>query len=153
MKSLVCALFVVFAIYAVTVTLSAATTNPPLGSERQELIRTNVIAGLENPSAEVRASYMQLVIDLKRVYPEHDFDYAIIPLMHLLKDEDGSPMRMLAALALYEFEDSRMGRFAVLQTMKHCDSPRLAKHCKTLIAKWNDRGERPTYTAEVVYPF
>lgn len=96
---------------------------------------------------------MQLVIDLKRAYPNYDFDYAIIPLMGILKGEDSCPMRMLAALALYEFEDSRMSRFAVLQTFYHCDSERLTKHCKTLVLKWNQRDARPVYTAEVVYPF
>jgi hypothetical protein len=153
MKSLVCALFALLVTMSVPGDLFAAAINPPLSTERQEFIRTNIVAGLENSSAEVRASYMQLVIDLKRAYPEYDFDYAIIPLMAQLKSEESCPMRMMAALALYEFEDSRMSRFAVQQTIHHCDSERLTRHCKTLIAKWNARGNRPVYTAQVVYPF
>ena len=153
MKSLITALFAMLVICAVPASLSAESSNPPLTDERQDVIRTNLVAGLENSSAEVRASYMQLVIDLKRAYPEYDFDYAIIPLMSILKNEDNCPMRMLAALALYEFEDSRMSRFAVLQTFYHCDSDRLTKHCKTLVLKWHQRDDRPVYTAEVVYPF
>jgi len=153
MKSLVCALFVLLVTSGTTDTLSAASKNPPLSPERQEYIETNILAGLAHSSAEVRASYMQLVIDLKRAYPQYDFDYAIIPLMSLLKGEDGCPMRMMAALALYEFEDSRMSRFAVQQTMLHCDSDRLARHCKTLLVKWDQRDDRPLYTAAVTYPF
>lgn len=153
MKSLFLSLFAMFALWAIPASLSAASSNPPLSEDRQEIIRTNIIAGLENPSAEVRASYMQLVIDLNRAYPDYDFDYAIIPLMSILKNEDSCPMRMLAALALYEYEDSRMSRFAVLQTFYHCDSDRLSKHCKTLVLKWHQRDDRPVYTAEVVYPF
>ena len=153
MKSLILSLFAMLAMLAIPASLSAASSNPPLSEDRQEIIRTNLVAGLENPSAEVRASYMQLVIDLKRAYPDYDFDYAIIPLMSILKNEDSCPMRMLAALALYEYEDSRMSRFAVLQTFYHCDSDRLSKHCKTLVLKWHQRDDRPVYTAEVVYPF
>ena len=153
MKSLILSLFAMLAMLAIPASLSAASSNPPLSEDRQEIIRTNRVAGLENPSAEVRASYMQLVIDLKRAYPDYDFDYAIIPLMSILKNEDSCPMRMLAALALYEYEDSRMSRFAVLQTFYHCDSDRLSKHCKTLVLKWHQRDDRPVYTAEVVYPF
>ena len=150
MKSLVLALFAMLAVCAIPASLSATSANPPLGDERQEIIRTNILAGLENPSAEVRASYMQLVIDLNRAYPDLDFDYAIIPLMSILKSEESCPMRMLAALALYEYEDSRMSRFAVLQTFYHCDSDRLSRHCKTLVLKWHEREDRPIYTAEVV---
>ncbi|MDX9758159.1 MAG: hypothetical protein RBU27_03270 [Bacteroidota bacterium] len=153
MKSFICALFVLLVTSGIPDTLSAASKNPPLSKERQEYIETNLLAGLSHSSAEVRASYMQLVIDLKRVYPRYDFDYAIIPLMALLKGEDDCPMRMMAALALYEFEDSRKSRFAVQQTMLHCSSARLARHCKTLLVKWNQRDDRPVYTASVVYPF
>lgn len=153
MKSLVYAMFALLVTLSVPSDLFAAATNPPLTSERQEFIRNNLVAGLDNSSAEVRASYMQLVIDLKRAYPEYDFDYAIIPLMSQLKSEESCPMRMMAALALYEFEDSRMSHFAVRQTIHHCDSERLSRHCKTLIAKWHARDKRPVYTAQVVYPF
>ena len=153
MKSIVCALFALLVTLSVPGDLFAAATNPPLSPERQEFIRNNIVVGLESSSAEVRASYMQLVIDLKRAYPEYDFDYAIIPLMAQLKNEEACPMRMMAALALYEFENSRMSRFAVQQTIYHCDSERLTRHCKTLIAKWHSRGNRPVYTAQVVYPF
>lgn len=153
MKSLLLTLFAMLALFAIPASLSAASINPPLDNNRQNVIRTNIIAGLEHPSAEIRASYMQLVIDLNRAYPEHDFGYAIIPLMSILKNDESCPMRMLAALALYEYEDSRMSRFAVLQTFYHCDIDRLSRHCKTLVLKWHDRDDRPMYTAEVVYPF
>ena len=46
-----------------------------------------------------------------------------------------------------------MSRFAVKQTIFHCGDERLARFCKTLIRKWENRGERAEYTAQVVYPF
>jgi hypothetical protein len=153
MKKVMYAVFAMLVLCAVPNSLFAATINPPLSQERQDLIKTNLIAGLEHSSAEVQAHYVQLVVDLKRAYPDYDFDYAIIPLMAKLKSSDNCGMRILAALALYEYQDSRMGRFAVQQTIDHCDSDRLAKFCQTLIRKWNNRGDRPAYTAQVVYPF
>lgn len=153
MKKTIYTLIAMLVICAVPSLVSASSINPPLTPERQNLIKTNLLAGLEHSSSEVQAHYLQLVIDLKRAYPEYNFDYAIIPLMGKLKTNDNCGMRILAALALYEYQDSRMGRFAVQQTIDHCDSDRLAKFCKTLIRKWDNRSERPAYTAQVVFPF
>ncbi len=153
MKKTIYTLIAMLVICAVPSLVSASTINPPLTPERQELIKKNLVAGLEHSSTEVQAHYLQLIIDLKRAYPKYDFDYAVIPLMGKLKTNDNCGMRILAALALYEYQDSRLGRFAVQQTIQHCDSDRLAKICKTLIRKWDNRSERPAYTAQVVYPF
>jgi hypothetical protein len=153
MKKVLCSVAVLLVLSAVPYSMFAATVNPPLSKERQELIKTNLLVGLNHSSTEVQADYMQLVIDLKRAYPEYDFDYAIIPLMNKLKNCDDCPVRILAALALYEFQDSRKSRFAVQQTIEHCDTPRLARFCQTLIRKWDNRAPRPNYVAEVVYPF
>ncbi len=153
MKKVVCTVAALLVLCAVPSALFAASVNPPLSEERQELIKTNLLVGLDHSSTEVQADYMQLVIDLKRAYPEYNFDYAIIPLMKKLKNCDNCGVRILAALALYEFQDSRKGRFAVEQTIAHCDIPRLSRFCQTLIRKWDNRAPRPTYTAEIVYPF
>ncbi|MFZ1731855.1 MAG: hypothetical protein WBQ23_13125 [Bacteroidota bacterium] len=153
MKKVISAIVAMLVICAVPSLLSASTIHPPLTPERQELIKKNIMAGLESSSFEVQANHLQLIVDLKRAYPEYDFDYAIIPLMGKLKNNENCGMRILAALALYEFQDSRMGRFAVNQTIDHCNSDRLAKFCQTLIRKWDFRSERPAYTAQIVYPF
>ena len=153
MKKAAMILMVMFVMSAVSNTLSAGENNPPLSQERQEYIKTNILAGLEHSSMEVRADYVQLVIDLKRAYPEYDFDYAIIPLMDKLKNETEDGIRIISALALYEFNDSRKSKFAVQQTAMLDGSDRVARHCQTLIRKWDNRSERPIYTAQVVYPF
>lgn len=131
----------------------AQVNNPPLSADRQNDIKTNLLAGLQHPSMEVQADYIQLIIDLKRAYPEYDFDYAIIPLMDKLKNESESGIRIIAALALYEYKDSRMSKFAIQQTAKHDGSKRVARHCETLIRKWDSRSENSVFTAQVVYPF
>lgn len=153
MKRFLYALIVVFAVVAAQNTLFAREINPPLSAERQAVIEKNILAGLQHRSLEVRCDYIQLIVDLKRAYPKYDFDYAIIPLMSKLKNEDADCIRILAALALYEYQDSRMGKFAVQQTAVHESSPRLARHCQTLIRKWDERSERPVFVAQVVYPF
>lgn len=153
MKKAMMTLVVMMVMVAVPAGLFATETNPPLSQEKQELIEKNVIEGLQHASAEVQADYVQLVIDLKRAYPDYDFDYAIIPLMDKLKNESESGIRILAALALYEYKDSRMSKFAISQTAQLDGSNRVARHCQTLIRKWDNRSERPIYTAQVVYPF
>jgi hypothetical protein len=142
-----------FAITASSNTLFAGENNPPLSKERQEYIKENIVAGLQHRSMEVQADYVQLVIDLKRAYPEYNFDYAIIPLMDKLKNESDAGIRIISALALYEYKDSRKSKFAVQQTAMLDGSERVARHCQTLIRKWDVRAERPVYTAQVVYPF
>ena len=134
-------------------TANARESNPPLSSERQEIIEKNIVAGMNHSSVEVQCDYVQLIIDLKRAYPKYDFDYAIIPLMDKLKNESNPCVRILAALALYEYQDSRMSRFAIQQTALLDKSPRVARHCNTLIRKWDNRSERPAFVAQVVYPF
>ncbi|MCZ7554989.1 MAG: hypothetical protein M5R41_01130 [Bacteroidia bacterium] len=153
MKRFMIAIVAVFAIAAVQNTLLAREINPPLSTERQEYIEKNILAGLNHKSLEVRCDYIQLIIDLKRAYPKYDFDYAIIPLMDKLKNEDQECIRIIAALALYEFQDSRMGKFAVVQTARHDSSSRLVRHCQTLVRRWDNRSEQQQYVAEVRYPF
>jgi len=114
--------------------------NPPLSEKRRNDIQKNILAGLEHVSAEIQADHIQLIIDLKRTYPGYNFDYAIIPLMDKLKNESNPNIRILAALALYEYEDSRKCKFAIKQTALHDSSERVVKHCQTLLRKWNSRG-------------
>jgi hypothetical protein len=153
MKRIMIAIVAAFTFVALQNTLLAREINPPLSTERQVFIEKNILAGLNHKSLEVRCDHIQLIIDLKRAYPKYDFDYAIIPLMDKLKNEEQECIRILAALALYEFQDSRMGKFAVQQTARHDASPRLARHCTTLIRKWDNRADQNIFVAEVRYPF
>ncbi len=146
-------LMLLLGMFLLSITASAREINPPLSVERQSTIEKNIVAGLDHKSFEVQCDYIQLIIDLKRAYPKYNFDYAIIPLMDKLKNESNPSIRIIAALALYEFQDSRMSKFAVKRTALLDKTERVARHCKTLIRKWDDRAERPVYVAQVVYPF
>ena len=153
MKTMITAVAVICALSLFATTSYASTTNPPLSKDRQELIRTNVLAGLHHQNIEVVGNYIQLIIDLKRAYPEYNFDYCIIPLMDRLKNEAREPIRIFAALALYQFEDSDKGRFAIRQTALLDGSTRMRRHCTNLLRSWDQRTDAPVYTAQVVYPF
>ena len=153
MKTLLAILAIAVTVSMLSSTVLANDVHPPLSKERQEYIKTNILAGLNHKNLEVQGNYVQLIIDLKRAYPEYDFDYCIIPLMDKLKNDDREPLRIFAALALYQFEDSGKGLFAVRQTALLDGSARMRRHCTNLLRKWDNRNDTPVYTAQVVYPF
>ncbi len=107
-------------------------------AEQAKLIEKNVIANLEHPSLEVRAGTMQLLIDIKKEWPNHDLGYAIFPMMETLKSDDKPEFRILAALTLFHL-DSELGRFAVERRAKYDSSERVAKHCAALTRSWDDK--------------
>ena len=117
-----------------TMTVSAQDAQP-LSDKQIELIKENVLDNLDHPSMEVRAGTMQLLIELKNNYPTYDFNYAVLPMMETLKNDDKAEFRILAALALYHL-DSDLGRFAVERRAKFDDNPRVARHCSALVRNW-----------------
>jgi hypothetical protein len=110
----------------------------PLNHDQLNLIEKNVLKNLNCCCCEVRANTIQTIIDLKKAYPKEDFDYAIIPLMSLLKGDQRYEVRILAALALYQF-DSELAKFAIERRALYDDSERVAKHCAALIREWDSK--------------
>jgi len=119
-------------------------------SESQiELIKKNVLSNLQHPSLDVRAGSMQLLIDLKKTWPTYDLDFAILPIMEMLKTDEKDEFRILAALTLFHL-DSKLGRFAVEQRAKFDESERVARHCAALIRNWEKKtGYTTDLAAEV----
>ncbi len=134
------------AVYALAlmVILTAATAFAQSPAEmtpaRATLIEKNICANLTHPSDEVKGDAIQLVIDLKNAYPTMDLDYAIIPLMSVLKHDTRDELRILSALALRTFDSDR-ARFAVSQRARFDESPRVARHCSRLMRDWNQGEE------------
>jgi hypothetical protein len=110
----------------------------PLTAEQFSLIEKNILRNLDCCCCEVRANTIQTIIDLKKAYPNENFDYAIIPLMSLLKSDNRYEVRILAALALYQY-DSELAKFAISRRALYDSSERVAKHCATLIREWNNK--------------
>lgn len=110
----------------------------PLTDKQLSLIEKNILKNLQCTCCEVRANTVQTIIDLQLAYPEENFDYAIIPLMSLLKGDDRFEVRILAAQALY-YLDSDLGKFAVSRRALYDSSDRVAKRCATLIREWDNK--------------
>ena len=112
---------------------------PVSPNEKQaQLIERNVIANLQHPSLEVRAGTMQLLIDMKKTWPEYNLNFAVLPMMETLKSDDKPEFRILAALTLFHL-DSELGRFAVERRAKYDSSDRVAKHCAALVKQWEKK--------------
>jgi hypothetical protein len=118
------------------VTTSAFAAGDPPANDRQALIEKNILSSLTSPMVEVRADAIQTVIDMKKAWPSMDLDYAVIPLMSVLKSDSRVELRILSALALRSFDSDR-ARFAVSQRALYDDSPRVARHCTNLMRDWS----------------
>jgi hypothetical protein len=87
---------------------------------------------LDNPSQGIQVSAAQTVRQLKELLPEHEFSLLIIPLMHIVKDEDaGTPSRVVAALALHDLRSSR-GDYAISRTAEFSTNKRVKHICSWL---------------------
>ena len=111
-----------------------------------DLIKKNVLVNLENSAVEVRADAIQLLIDLRKNFPNADLDFAILPLLNRLKSDDREEIRILSAIALYNF-DSELGRFAVERRALYDSSQRVSKQCLNIAHVWNHSTTMPAATA------
>jgi len=118
--------------------------NKPLSEERQDLIEKNLINNLEHKSVEVRGDAIQTLNPPKTNYPEYEFDYAVLPLISKLKNDQREEIRILAALALYHFDSAR-GKFAISRRALYDNSPRVTRHCNTLLRTWNQKSVAPAF--------
>jgi hypothetical protein len=100
-----------------------------LPQQKIDLIEQNVVNALTSGIPGMQADGAQLVRDLKGIRPEQMFASCVVPLMGILKDEEGeTPARILAALALNELESSR-GDFAISRTAQFTSDARLKYVC------------------------
>ena len=112
----------------------------PLTDKQLSLVEKNILRNLNCNTCEVRANTIQTIIDLKTAYPQQNFDYTLIPLMSILKGDDRYEVRILAALALYQF-DSELAKFAVSRRALYDSSDRVAKHCAAMTREWGKHAD------------
>ncbi len=151
MKKSLTTLTLMLALVALSLTASAQDARP-LTEKQKSLIETNVLANLESASMEVRASTMQLVIDLKKTYPAYDISFAVIPMMETLKSDEKAEFRILAALTLYHL-NSDLGRFAVERRAEYDSNDRVARHCSMLARNWGKAAVSTDLIAETQRTF
>ncbi|MFZ1729206.1 MAG: hypothetical protein WBQ23_12490 [Bacteroidota bacterium] len=135
MKKSLSAFALMLALVALPLTNAFAQDARPLTDRQMDLIETNVLANLGSPSMELRASTMQLLIDLKKTHPSYNIGYAVLPMMETLKSDEKPEFRILAALTLYHL-DSELGRYAVERRAQFDSNDRVARHCAALARNW-----------------
>jgi hypothetical protein len=130
-------------LFACTGTLRAEQPSiPPDHPANCAQIKANILANLHSANDEVRASTIQLIIDLNEEFPQLSCRYAVIPLLERLRTDQRCEIRMLAALALYKL-DSDLGRFAVSRRVFYDPSERVARLCDRLVRNWDVRESGP----------
>jgi len=87
---------------------------------------------LTSRSPGLQTTAAQTIRELKQLIPEQSFSPVVIPLMRLVKDENGeTASRILAALALHDLRSS-MGDFAIARTAQFTESEQLKHICSWL---------------------
>ena len=130
----------IFCMLALPVMIFAGDNPAELTPRQLNLIEKNILYNLENSCSYVYVSTVQTLIDLKDNYPSLNFDYAIIPLMSKLKNDDCTPSRIISALALSHFK-SPMARYAIQRRALYDSSERVTKVCSAIVHSWSDKGQ------------
>lgn len=131
-RSIVAALCLVAGGMLCTAPAFAGESDDVVGSlpqQKIDLIEQNIVNALQSGIPGMQADAAQLVRDLDSFRPEQSFSACVIPLMALLKDEEGdSGARILAALALDQL-DSEKGHFAISRMALFTSDTRLKYVC------------------------
>ena len=116
-----------------------------LSDAKIDLIQSNIVLALTSGIPGMQADAAQLVRDLKVLRPEQSFSECVVPLMRLVKDEEGSSAsRVLAALALDNLESER-GHYAIARTGLFTENAHVKHVCAWLTyerkaGKHSDKG-------------
>ena len=96
-------------------------------------IETSLQNALESGNPGLQASAAQVAREVEARFPRYDFSALIIPLMRILKNEDGDAgTRILAALALHDLRSAR-GDYAIQGIAASTDDQRLKHLCRWLV--------------------
>jgi hypothetical protein len=107
----------------------AAEPVSPFSAARMNLVERNLVRSLASPISAIRFDAIQTVIALRRTAAPFDEGSYIIPLMRCMKSDDCPEVRIIAALALSEF-NSHLARWSVERHAMYDSSARVAKHCE-----------------------
>ena len=116
--------------------LPARQSNPPLDERHIALITENLHNNLTTCCDEVKANTLQLLIDLDATHPEVPLDFAVLPVMRILKQHSDEGMRILAAVALQHIGGER-ARYAVSRRALYDVSERVSRNCSRIARHWD----------------
>ena len=122
---------------AVWIPLSSMAGEPSrlLTKRQRDLIEQNLIRNLQTDCPQIYVDQVNTLIELKKQYPQYDYDFAIIPLMSKMKCSDCTEERIISALALSYF-DSTIARFAIARRSLYDSSERVVKLCVAIEHSW-----------------
>jgi hypothetical protein len=97
-----------------------------------EQTEESLIQALESDSPGLQLSAAITVKELKLLFPERSFSCFVIPLMRIVKNEEGEPcQRVVAALALHDLH-SAIGDFAIARAAKFIECSQMKRTCELL---------------------
>jgi hypothetical protein len=97
-----------------------------------EQTEQSLIQALESNSPGLQLSAAVTVRELKLTYPKRSFSCLVIPLMRIVKNEDGEPcQRIVAAMALHDLH-SEKGDFAIARAAKFIECSKMKRVCELL---------------------
>ena len=82
-------------------------------------------------NSDYNLSAVEVIYDLKRMYPDMSFNKAVIPMMRILRNHDDQNVRVMAAMLLQQIGDGR-GTWAVKEAARFDDSKLVRHVCATL---------------------
>ena len=111
-----------------------------------EQTEKSLIQALVSSSPGMQLSAAQTVRELKALYPERSFSRFVIPLMAIIKNDNGeASTRVVAAIALHEL-NSAMGDFAIEREAMYTNCARV-KHICGWLAYYQWLEHHPDYRA------
>lgn len=116
--------------------LPARQLDTPLDERQITLITENLTNNLTTCCDEVKANSLQLLIDLDATHPEVPLDFAVLPVMRILKQHSDEGMRILAAVALQRIGGER-ARYAVSRRALYDESERVSRNCSRIARHWD----------------
>lgn len=127
-------------IVAVAVLIAASATRAQYNGDQVlrfknatiEQTEKSLIQALESNSPGLQVSAAITVRELKTLFPDRSFSSLVIPLMRIVKDEDGEGCsRVVAALALHDLH-SAIGDYAISRAAQFAECSQLKRACAWL---------------------
>ncbi len=117
-----------------TTTVTAGTLSAEeeaISSKVLKYAEENLSTTLGKYNDDYKLSSVEVIYDLKRLYPEMSFKKAVIPMMRILRGHKDQNVRAMAAILLQQIGDGR-GTWAVKEAARF-DGSKLVRHvCSTL---------------------
>ena len=139
------AMLCLLALILVAASMNAQTTDQkPFVRATIEQTEQSLTMALNSDIPGLQVSAAATIRELKEMMPERSFSSLIVPLMRVVRNEEGErDARIVAALALHELNSSR-GDYVIKTTSIETSNPRVARICS-----WLARPKNPGMNPEL----